>query len=119
MSDHKVTAWETARMLELLQAAKAPMTSAVIAEKMPIYGKRESLRRRIRAIATDLRNHGSWVIAENPVGYWLTDDAGQWKEYLEGRMISGKRCIADASKKKRVCNDQGQGVMFVPPVPAV
>ncbi|MGH2271359.1 hypothetical protein ACQ9LF_06130 [Anaerohalosphaeraceae bacterium U12dextr] len=109
-----VTAFEKSRCLSILLNAHKPLKAIDIAQHIGIYGQRETLRRRVRRIVQTLRNEGVFIVAANPDGYWLTEDQQLWIDYLEGRVISSKRCIGDASRKKRMVSDvNGQGLLFV------
>lgn len=109
----EITAFEKSQCLTILQEAHAPLKAIDIARQLGIHGQRETLRRRVRGIVLALRDEGSFIVAANPDGYWLTEDQQLWTDYLEGRVISGKRCIGDASRKKRMVSDaSGQGLLF-------
>ena len=54
-----VSTTEAEKCLMLLARAEAPMTGAVLAQKIGLKGGRETQRRRIRAIIKHLRDNGS------------------------------------------------------------
>ncbi len=99
--------------LEILEATYTPITAIEIAERLHLYGTRETKRRHVRALIERLRvEHGKWIIATLQQGYWLTDDAAIWRDYQEGRMIDAKRCIGRARKAQVETERSGQRVLF-------
>lgn len=113
MSIPSITTIETAKCLALLESALAPLVAAEIAHRLNLSGNRESQRRHIRAIIEYLRDNGSQIIATLQQGYWLTEDAGLWRDYLEGRQIDAKRILGETHRRKKMLADsQGQGHLF-------
>jgi len=112
------TTEENARCLEALEGAEAPMTAMQIAAWLRLTGSRETQRRRVRAIVEVLRNQGSMIVATQQYGYWLTDDAKIYADYLAGRQIDAKKVLGKTHKeRKRMLTDRaGQGVLFGPVV---
>lgn len=122
MENHKpnVTTDHLARCLGVLKLAEGPATAAELAGKLALSGSRESQRRHIRAIITDLRLRGHWIIASNQDGYWLTTDKQLWTDYCEHKMIDAKRIIGEASRRKNSAlqDESGQGLLFVAQPPS-
>lgn len=115
MNEPNVTTDACAACLRILKAASEPMVAAELAAMMQLAGSRETQRRHVRAIVKHLRDNGSRIVATLTGGYWLTNDDGLWKDYLEGREIDAKRIIGEASRKKKMLSDaKGQGMLFVP-----
>jgi hypothetical protein len=110
--DVTVTTSEAAACLRLLKAAGGFLTAADIAARLRLGGCRETGRRRVRAMIDVLRNDGQWIVGFNPEGYLLTDDRSLWAAYNEGRKIDAKQVIGQASRRRMVTNDQGQGLLF-------
>jgi biotin operon repressor len=101
------------RCLTLLQASDDWMTAAELASRLGIDGLRETQRRVVRDLIKQIRAAGHWVLASLTEGYYLTDNAAVWKDYLEGRQIDAKRVIGEAGRHKRmVCDKSGQGLLF-------
>jgi len=108
-----VTAEEAARCLRVLQDIAKPIVAADLAKKLALGGSRETQRRHVRAVIEHLRDNGSMVVATRQQGYWLTEDEGLWKDYLEGRQIDAKRVLGETHKRKRMLADaKGQGLLF-------
>lgn len=115
MTKPNVTSDMAADCLKLLKAAGEPMTAIEIAGSLYLAGSRESKRRHVRAIIEQLRENGSQIIATLQAGYWLTDDARLWRDYLEGRQIDAKRILGQTHRKKKMlANTKGQGLLFAP-----
>jgi len=89
------------------------MVAAQLGRYLYLGGSHETQRRRVRAIIQQLRDNGARIVATRQQGYWLTEDAKLWRDYLDGRNIDAKRILAQTHKKKRqFCDDAGQGVLF-------
>jgi len=113
-----ITTYLAARCLGVLEAADGPATAAELAGKLALTGRRESQRRRVRAIVRELRNRGHWIVATLAGGYWLTKDEAMWKDYNECRQIDAKRIIGEAYRRKQAAGPGGQGLLFGAPVNA-
>jgi hypothetical protein len=111
-----VSVAEAAACLRVLRRATGPLVAATIAGQMGLAGRRESLRRRVRAIIKHLRDRdGCWIVATLMGGYWLTEEADVWKDYQEGRKIEAKRLIGEAARRQRIiAGAGGQGLLFGP-----
>ncbi|MFA5187013.1 MAG: hypothetical protein WC551_11075 [Patescibacteria group bacterium] len=108
-----VTTDEARQCIEVLKRAEAFMTAANLAARMTLRGGRETRRRHVRAIVKQLRDDGQWIVAQNPEGYFLTQDESLWKDYLEGRKIESKRVIGETARRQKMVTDrQGQGLLF-------
>ena len=119
MGKCNITTDEAARCLQLLQTADEPLVAAEIAARLHLAGSRESRRRHVRRIVEHLRDNGSWVIATQQQGYWLTSEAQMWRDYINGCEIQAKRILAESGRRKRrAAGAPGQGVLFDMRVPA-
>ena len=108
-----VTSEQAGRCLGILEAAEKFMTAAEIAVRLGIGGRRETQRRRVRAIVKRLRDNGSMIIANNADGYWLTGDADIFWQYMQKRAIDAKVILAEVSSRKKMLADKkGQGMLF-------
>jgi len=108
-----ITSKQAAGCLLILRRAAQPVTAANIAMRLQLPGVRETQRRRVRAIVKQLRSGGAMIVGSISQGYWLTEDIGLWREYLEHRNIDAKRILADAYRKKRAIDYAGgQGFLF-------
>jgi len=104
-----------AECLRILRQATEPIFAADIAARLGLGGNRETQRRHVRAFIKHLRDNGSRIIATLHGGYWLTDDAQLWADYLEGRQIDAKKILGETHRRKRVAYDsRGQGSLFGP-----
>lgn len=112
MDKPNVTSQEAARCLSILESAGGPMVAAKIAVRLGLGGLRESQRRHVRAIITELRENGCKVIGDRQNGYSLTDDDRQWRDYLENRQIGAKRVLGQTHRQKKLTYPDGTVAMF-------
>ncbi len=104
-------------MLDLLKRyfGDRPLTAVEIAEAAGVCDQsdRETKRRAVRKLASELRSAGFQVCACGH-GYWLARDAAEWGEYQAARQSKARfvfkavRQMADAASD-RAC---GQGELF-------
>lgn len=104
-------------LLELLERYydDRPLTAAEIASAVGIAteGNRESRRRTVRFLASDLREAGHRVCGGND-GYWLARSAREWSEYLEAVRRNARYAFVRARRFTEASQDAatGQGVLF-------
>lgn len=115
MTKPNVTSEMAAECLSLLKLAAEPIVAVDLAARLRLAGRRESKRRHVRAIIKQLRDNGAQIVATLYEGYWLTDDAGLWRDYLEGRQIDAKKILGETHRRKKMLADaEGQGLLFQP-----
>jgi len=102
--------------LAILEKASTPIIAVDLAVRLGIYGKRETVRRRVRHILKHLRDNGCWIVATNLNGSWLTEDETVWRDYLKGRQIDSKRILGEMHKRERALNEAQQMPLFQPPI---
>ena len=101
--------------MKILRSINGPLVAADIAVKLGLTGKRETQRRRVRAIIQCLRENGMQIVASLREGYRLTNDDEANKRYLDGKQIGAKRVLGETHRKKKMLfNDRGQGLLFCP-----
>ncbi len=88
------------------------MVAARIAVRLGLGGCRESQRRHVRAIITQLRDNGCKVVGDQQTGYFITDDDRQWRDYLDTRQIGAKRVLGQTHKQKKLTYPDGTLAMF-------
>lgn len=111
--DINVTKPDLRDCLSLLKKADGFLTAADLAARMQLKGGRETRRRRVRAIIQALRQAGTWIVGQNPEGYFLTADKVLWTDYLEGRQIDAKRILGEAHRRRQTAGEfGGQGLLF-------
>lgn len=111
-----VTTETAAAALAILKAAQRPMTAIEIAVRLDLSGKRETKRRKVRAIVKDLRDSGARIVASLEGGYWLTEDPQIWQQWNDGRQIEAKQILAETHRRKRqlLADKSGQRFLFAP-----
>lgn len=104
-------------LLVLLRQAEKPLTAFQLASRLGLSGNRESMRRKIRALAQALRNDGAWIVATIDAGYWLTEDSEVWNDWNNKKQIDAKRILGETHRRQKMIADRnGQGLLFTPPV---
>ena len=119
MARNNITTTQIARLLLLLKSATEPIVAAELGIRLGLSGSRESQRRVIRSMVKCLRDNGSKIVATLQGGYWLTDDAEIWSEYLNGRKIDAKMTIGEAHRRQRLSQEASSQTMLFELQPAV
>ena len=107
------------RTIEYLRRnSDRPVPAIELAQMLRIDGDRESKRRALRAVITDLRNDGYRVCAGHDEhgngGYWLAASHAEWAEYLAAVKAKAKYTFALVRKRQEAVIDResGQGKLF-------
>jgi len=109
-----MTTAQVGACLQVLKEATEPIVAADLAERLGLAGKRETKRRKVRAMVEHLRDNGARIIATLNSGYWLTGDSEIWCDYLAKRTIDSKRILGEAYRRRRdaAMGESGQGYLF-------
>ena len=106
---------DAAKALRILTRSTEPVPAAAMAARLGFAGCRESMRRRVRAVVTHLRNSCGVMVIGSQAGYFVTEDEKLWQQYLDGRQIDAKKVLGVTGRQKRMVTDSaGQGLLFVP-----